>query len=172
MEHDVGHRNEDHRLTAFRQGLVVFGQSAVLAEPGERPFHDPALGQNDELVRLVALDDFDRAAEPAPHPIHELTRIPAIGEDQPQPPEPSSQLLDQQPGPLAVLDIGRMHDQGHDQPQGVDDQVALSPQDLLARVVPTIPPFSAVLTDWLSRIPTLGVGFLPVFRRTWARRRS
>jgi hypothetical protein len=38
----------------------------------------------------------------------------------------------------------------------VDENVALAPLDLFVRLVPTDPPFSVVLTDWLSIIPALG----------------
>jgi hypothetical protein len=34
-----------------------------------------------------------------------------------------------------------------DQSQGVDDDMALAAVDLLARIVPTVPPFSVVFTD-------------------------
>ena len=81
-------------------------------------------------------------------------------------------LLNDQSAAVAVLDIGWMNDQRHDQPERVDEDVALAPRYLLARVVATIPPFAAVLTDWLSRMPTLGVGFFPTFLRTRSRSRS
>ncbi len=172
MEHEVGHRNQDHSFTGFRPGLVVLGQSAVLAEPGEGALHDPALGEDDKTVGRVAFHDLDRAKKPTTGPVYELARIGAVRKDQLQSAKPCTQLPNQELGPVAVLDIRGMHDQRHDQPQRVDDHMTLAAQDFLARVVPTIPPFSAVLTDWLSRMPTLGVGFFPAFRRTRARSRS
>ncbi len=172
MDHQVGHGDEDHGLAAVWQSLVVFGQSAVLAQPCEGALHDPALGQDDETVGRRAFDDLDKAEEPTAGPVYELARIAAVGKDQLQSTKPRTQLPDEELGPVAVLDIRGMHDQRHDQPQRVDDQMALAAQDFLARVVPPVPPFSAVLTDWLSRMPTLGVGFFPAFRRTWVRSRS
>jgi hypothetical protein len=59
-----------------------------------------------------------------------------------------------------------MDNQRHDQTDGIDDQMTLAAKDFLARVVPAIPPFSAVFTDWLSMMPTLGLGLRPAFRRT------
>jgi hypothetical protein len=73
---------------------------------------------------------------------------------------------------VAILNVGRMDDQCHDEAQRIDDQMPLAALYFLARVVAARPPFSAVLTDWLSRMPTLGVGFLPAFVRTRARSRS
>ena len=169
MNHQVYHSDLDHAFTALRQCLVVLGQSAVLAEPGEGALHDPSLRQHDEPVQLRALDDLDRAKKPAAGPVHELARIAAVGKDQSQPTKARAQLLNDKSAAVAVLDIGWMNDQRHDQPERVDQDVSFSPGYLLARVVAAIPPFAAVLTDWLSRMPTLGVGFLPTFLRTRAR---
>jgi hypothetical protein len=44
-----------------------------------------------------------------------------------------------------------------DQPEGVDQQVALAAVDLLDGIVAAFgPPFLVVLTDWLSRMAALG----------------
>jgi len=124
------------------------------------------------VVQRRTLDDLDEAAVPAAGPVDESAGVPTVGEDQLHTPEACTQLMDQQHSPIAILNVGRVHDEGHDQAERIDDQVTLAPQYFLARIVPPRPPFSAVLTDWLSRIPTLGVGFLPALRRTSLRRRS
>ena len=49
------------------------------------------------------------------------------------------------------MDHHRQH-----QAQRVYDDVPLAAVDLLARVVSTRPPFSVVLTDWLSKIAAVG----------------
>jgi len=172
MEHQVRHGDEDHGLAMLRQGLVVFGQSTVLAEPGEGAFHDPALGQDDESPAGVSLHDLDNAAAPAADPMQEPPGIAGIGKDHLQATQASAQVLEQQPGAIAVLEVGRMHHQRHDQPERVDEQMPLAPVDLLGGVEAAIPPFAAVLIDWLSRMPTEGVGFRPAFRRTCPRSRS
>lgn len=172
MNHQVYHSDLDHAFTALRQGLVVLGQSAVLAEPREGALHDPAFGENDKAMGRLAFHDLDRSKKPTAGPVYELARIATVRKDQLQSAKPRTQLPDQELGPVAVLDIRGMHHQRHDQPQRVDNQMTLAAQDFLARVVSPSPPFSAVLTDWLSRMPTLGVGFFPAFRRTRARSRS
>ena len=172
MDHQVDHGKEDHGLAVLRQGLVVFGQATVLAEPGEGAFHDPALGQDDESPGRVSFHDLDNATAPAADPMQELPGIGAVGKDHLQPTQASAQVLEQQPGAIAVLEVGRMHHQRHDQPERVHDQMPLAAVDLLGGVEAAIPPFSAVLIDWLSRMPTEGVGFRPAFRRTWPRSRS
>ncbi len=57
---------------------------------------------------------------------------------------------------IAVLHTGGRHDHREDQPEGIDEDMALAPLDLFARVIAVDPPFSVVLTDCLSRIPALG----------------
>ena len=172
MNHQVDHGNADHGLAALDQSFVVFRQSPVSTQPGERPFHNPSFGQNFKGVHSIALHDLDDPPIPSRRPIHEASGITAVREDEFQTPESSAQSFHQQLAAVAILDVGRVHDQGQDQPQRVHDQMPLTPLDLLARVVPARPPFSAVFTDWLSMMPAEGVGFFPAFRRTWARRRS
>ena len=172
MNHQIDHCNADHRLAALRERLVVFGQAAVLAQPGKGALHDPAFGEDLEGVCHVAFDDLHEAARPAADPIDEFSGVRAIGEDQLHPPKARSQLADHQLAAVAILDVGRMHDQRDDQSERVDDQMTLATLDLLGRVEPAVPPFSAVLTDWLSMMPTLGLRVLPALRRTLARSRS
>jgi hypothetical protein len=47
-------------------------------------------------------------------------------------------------------------DHGEDQAERVDQDVPLPPGDFLAPVVTSGPPFSVVLTDWLSMIAAEG----------------
>src|SRR5487761_1791111 len=58
-QHDADHGETDEGHDGARVSLEVARQAAVVADPRERTFHDPALGQDDELVQLGALDDFD-----------------------------------------------------------------------------------------------------------------
>ena len=172
MNHQIDHGNEDHTFTTAWQRLVVFGQSTVFSEPRKGPFYNPAFRQHHESADRLTRDDLDITTEPAAHPMHELPRIAAVREDQLQSAEACAQLTEEQLAAVAILKVRGMHEQGDDQPEGVDDQMTLATAYLLARIVPPVPPFSAVLTDWLSRMPTLGVGHLPACRRTRERRQS
>ncbi len=148
----------------------VFGEPSILAQPGERSLNNPSLGKDDKLVRLRAFDDFDDPAVPANRPIHKLAGITAIGPNHFKAPPSRTQLPDQQLAAVTVLDVGRVNHQREDQPERVNDDMALAPLGFLARIVPSVAPFSAVLTDWLSMMPALGVGLRPSSIRT--RRRS
>ena len=170
VNHHIDHGNSYHGFAALNQRLIVFGKPSILAQPGERSLNNPSLGKDDKLVRLRAFDDFDDPAVPADRPIDKLAGITAIGPDDLKAPPSRTQLPDQQLAAVTVLDVGRVNDQREDQAERVNDDRALAPLGFLARIVPSVAPFSAVLTDWLSMMPALGVGLRPSSIRT--RRRS
>lgn len=172
MNHHIDHRDEDHGFAAVGESLVVLRQSPVSSEPREGAFDDPSLGKHDEFPHFGSLHDLDRAAIPSRSPTHEPACIATIGEDDLQPPKTRAQLFDEKLAAIAVLNIGGMNDQRQDQAERVHDDVALAAMRLLAGVVAARPPFPAVLTVWLSMIPTLGVGFLPTRRRSCSRSAS
>ena len=121
-------------------------------------------------MRVRTFDDFDDSAVPANRPIDKLPGVTAIGPDHFKAPPSRTQLLDEQLTAVTVLNVGWVNDQREDQTERVNDDMALAPLGFLARIVSSVAPFSAVLTDWLSMMPALGVGFRPSSIRT--RRRS
>jgi hypothetical protein len=52
-------------------------------------------------------------------------------------------------------------DHAEQQARGIDPDVPLPAPDLLGRVVAAGPPFSVVLTLWVSMIAAVGLGSLP-----------
>jgi len=172
MKHQVDHCQIDHGFTAGWLGLVVLAQPTVLAEPAKGPFHHPAPGQHHKAMQLVTLDNLNDPPECAVGPIHKCPGIAAINPDSLQPPETFAEFLQHKSPSIAILDVGRVHHHDQDQAEGVNEQVPLTPRNLFSGVITTIPPFSAVLTLWLSRIAALGVGLCPALRRTCSRRRS
>ena len=170
MEHHIDHGDTYHGFTALNQRFIVFGKPAVLPKPCKCSFNDPSLGKDDKLVRIRSFDDLDDPAIPANRPVHKVSSVTAIGPDNFKAPPSRTQLLDQQLAAITVLDVGRVNDQRKDQAERVNNDMALAPLGFLARIVPSVAPFSAVLTDWLSMMPALGVGLRPSSIRT--RRRS
>jgi hypothetical protein len=67
----------------------------------------------------------------------------------------------QQDAAVAILDIGRVNDGVEQQTQRIYEKVALLALDLLARIIAmridTRPPFSALLTLWLSMMAAVGL---------------
>jgi hypothetical protein len=104
--------------------------------------------------------------------LDELSCVSSIGPDELKSAESFAQAFEDQFSAVAVLHGGFVDDDGDNQAECVDDNVAFSPVDLLARVISAKPPFSVVLTDWLSMMAALGVGLRPQARRTCSRKVS
>ena len=169
----MDHGQVDHRFAAFRQCLVVLAQPTVAAEPSKGSLDDPALGQNLKACHIVAaFDDLQDPVAQFLRPIDQFPGVPAVGPNQLEAAELPDQFSQHQFGPVAVLDMGGMHDHGQEQAHGVYDDVSLAPVDLLAGIVAARPPFSAVLTDWLSMMAAEGLGLRPSWTRTFRRRAS
>ena len=141
--------------------VLTFGETVIHVDPVSREADYATMPKAD--VILITHGHGDHLDPEA---------IAAVREDQLHSSEACTQLTNQQLAAIAILGVGRMHHQGDDQPQRVDDQMPLAARDLLTRIVTAVPPFSVVLTDWLSMMPTLGTGFLPTSRRTCPRSRS
>jgi hypothetical protein len=88
-----------------------------------------------------------------PPPLQFATRCGPIGPDQFEPREAPAYLVEDQPGPVAVLDRVRVDDDARRQSFDVDQGMNFPTLDLLAGVVTDLvvftAPFSADLTDWL-----------------------
>lgn len=169
----MGHGQVNHCFAAFRECLVVLAQTTITTEPSKGSLDDPALGQNLKAGRIgAAFDDLQDPVAQLAGPVDQSARVAPIGPNQLEPGELPHQLGQHQLGPVAVLEIGGMHDDGQKQAQGVYNDVPLASLDLLAGVVAARPPFSAVFTDWLSMIAAEGVDFRPSWMRTFWRRAS
>src|SRR5207244_13339337 len=72
--------------------------------------------------------------------------------------------------PFPYTTLFRSHRDRQDQPQRVDRQMPLASVHLLARIIAARPPFSVVLTLWLSITPALGLSSRPAAWRTFVRR--
>ncbi len=83
-----------------------------------------------------------------------------------------SEDLQQRLRPVAVLHTRSGDDDGQQQAERIDEDVAFAAFDLFVRIKAANPPFSVVLTDWLSMIPALGWRCLPVAVRTSPRNKS
>ncbi len=95
-------------FTALGQLLVVLGQAAVAAEPGQRPFHPPANREQDEAHLLGQLADHDHPpAEVSLDPVLELTSVGAVDPDQLKPWELAIRADQQVEAAVPILHVGR-----------------------------------------------------------------
>jgi hypothetical protein len=143
--------------------LPIFGQAPASVEPGDGAFDDPSFGQYDEGMQFVALNDFDDPVA-ALGGCQRSTRsaITRVCEDACDEREQSSRMLvEDEGGPVPILDIGRMHRGAQQQAERIYENVALLALDLLSRIVAmridARPPFSALFTLWLSMIAAEGL---------------
>ena len=155
----MNHSYVDPGLRCIGQSFVVLAQPTAPAEPRECSFNHPSSRQHLKVVAVPgAFDNLEGPACQGPDPLDQLSSIASIGPDQPHAGKPPYQFIDDQLRSISILDIGRMHHHRQQQPHGIHNDVSLSTVDLLASVIATRPPFSVVLTDWLSMMAALGVG--------------
>jgi hypothetical protein len=152
--------------------LEVFGQSAAAADPGEGTLDDPAFGENDEAVQLIALDDLQRPGAGLGDSVGRLRALIAgIGEDTfDEGKQPACTPVEDQPSAVAILHVGRVDDDVQQEAERVDKDVPLAARDLLARVIARridrSPPFCAPLALWASMIAAVGLASRPACSRT------
>jgi hypothetical protein len=135
-EHDADHGETDEGGGGSGVTLEVARQAAVVADPGEGALDDPALGQDDEAMQFVALDDF----EPPGAGLGDSgggvrSLVAGIGEDALDEGEPAAGApIENQPRAVAILDIGGMDHDVQEKAERVDENMPLAARDLLARI--------------------------------------
>ncbi len=137
----------DHGFRRVVAEFIVFAESSGPVEPGEGALDDPSFRQHLKGMLFVPFDDLDGVIKHIAGPVDQLARVAAVGEDPGDRVEAAKQLHQHRPRPGSVLDAGRMDHHRQQVSLRIDREVPLSPLDLLARVVTTAPPFSAVLAD-------------------------
>ena len=137
-QHDADHGQPDKGGDGARVALEIARQAAIAADPCQRAFDDPAPGQHDEFVQLVALDDLEHPTTGAgSHSRGAWSLIAGIGEDALDEGEKAAGAsIENQPRPVAVLNIGGMDDDVQQEAERIDKDMALAPGDLLARINP------------------------------------
>jgi hypothetical protein len=172
MQHQAGHRQVNECLRCGGEFLVVFRETSLASQPRKGPLDDPATRQHLKArrgrwwLRVSAtphparrpLDHRDGPAERRFDPVFATSPITRIDPQMGQTRQAAILSVEYQAGAIAVGDVGGMHDSAEDQALGVDQEVAFAPTQFLRPIIAAGPPFSVVLTDWLSRMAALGVG--------------
>src|SRR5260370_14470413 len=111
-EHNADHSEPDEGGDGARVSLEIARQAAIAADPGQRAFDDPALGQDDEFVQFVALDDLDHPMAGAGGGSRDAWSLVAgIGEDALDEGKKAARAsIWNHPRPVAVLNVGGMAD--------------------------------------------------------------
>ncbi len=151
--------------------LEIFGKTTAAADPCERAFDDPSLGQDLEPRHVVATDDFDGPSAGLCQGGGELwPLIVGVGENALDEREHApGAAIENQRRAIAILHVGRMDHGIQEEPQRVDKNVPLAALDLLARIiarwVEREPPFCAPLALWASMMATVGLASFPARSR-------
>ena len=137
-EHDADHGQPDKGGDGARVALEIARQAAIAADPCQRAFDDPALGQDDEFVQFVALDDLDDpSARLCSRQRGASALIAGIGEDlHDEGPQGAGPFVEHKLNAIAVLNVGGMNDDVQQEAKRIDKDMALAPGDLLARIKP------------------------------------
>jgi len=170
-DNDVSHGDINERFARSGACVVVLTQATIRSQPGNRPFHHLASRQHVEArYPMGTLAAVQEPATNALHPFHHLASIAPIGPHHPQVRLLPMEVAHHQPCPVPVLDIGGMHHHRHHHAHGIHQQMACASVEVVASISPARPPFSVVVTDWLSRIAALGAASRPAATRTSVRR--
>ena len=150
----------------------VLGQSPAAVEPGDGPFHDPALWQCDEALDPIgAFDDFgfEMRRDAGQRGAKDRPFVGAVGEQLFKIREEVEQRRQQGVAAVAILNVGGGDDGVQEQPLCIDENVALLALDQLARIeagrIDARPPFSALFTLWLSITQAVGLTSRPICSR-------
>ena len=132
-EHDADHGEADKGGDGSGVALEVAGQTTVAADPCDRALDDPSLGQDNEAVRIAALDDLQGPATGIGNDLlHFRPLVPRIREDALDEGEQTACRAQHLAGTIAILHVGRMDDHAQQEAERIDEDVALASRDLLA----------------------------------------
>src|SRR6266850_1477212 len=129
------------RLGARNRRLEILRQAAVAIEPSQGPFDDPAPRQQLKADSVRgAFDDLDGPLAEFGESFGQVGAVvDTVGEEMAQPGKQLVDGLDDQHGTIAILDIGGVHLGADQQTASIGHNVALTPFDLLGRIVTTRP---------------------------------
>ncbi len=135
-EHDADHGETDESRHRSRVALEIAGEASVVADPSEGSFDDPPLGQDDEPMQLVALDDLELPGaglddgRRCPHSL-----VGGIGEDAlDEGKEAARASIEDERRAIAILHASGMDDNVHQKTERIDENMPLAARDLLARI--------------------------------------
>jgi hypothetical protein len=136
FEHDADHGKANERGDAVRIALEVARQAPVSADPRECSFDNPSPGENDEAMKIGAFDDLDLPATCGGDSLRHLrSLISGVGEDALDKGKERPRRAQQAACAIAVLNVGGKNAYAEQKAERVNEDMALAPRDLLARII-------------------------------------
>ncbi len=131
-EHDADHGEADERSDGGGVAFEVARQTAVAADPCERPLDDPAFWQNLKSGNVRSPDDLQAPSTGAPNgQCHLASGISAISKNVFDEREQSSGSAQQMESTITILNVGRMNDDIQQEAQRVQAAIACVRKALL-----------------------------------------
>lgn len=134
----------------------------MATQPTEGSLHNPSTWEHMETCHLIGsfhnLQFEWGTGSQRGNPLEKFPGISAIGPNEPDAQEAVAYPSEKQFGSISVLYVGCMDDYSNNQSECVYEQMPFATVDFLAGIISMEPPFSVVLTDWLSMIAALGSG--------------
>jgi len=134
-EHETDHGEAHEGGDGAGIALEVAREATVAADPGEGALNDPALGEDFEVMEIGALDDLQLPVSGGcQRGLCLRSLIAAIAIDQLDEGEQSARTPQYGDHTIAILYVGGMDDDAQQEAERIDEDVALAPRDLLARI--------------------------------------
>src|SRR3978361_2225604 len=162
-DHQPDGRPAQERQAVAVQTFPVLGQAAAPVEPRDGPLDNPALGQHHECAGVGSLDDLhvDLLTNLVQTLLEFRALIAAVSVKLQQKRKQAEQCAHQEYAAVAILDIGGMDNGGPQHALFIYQDMALRALELFARIIAMRidrdPPFSALLTLWLSMMAAVGL---------------
>src|SRR5690606_18639531 len=171
-KHKMRHRQIDKTFRDSRKLFKILAQASEAVQPTQSPFHNPAFGQNFKSSLFSTTSNFGFNSKDLLTPMHQCIAGIAAVKNEPLQSIPQRQALQHPPARDFVLFIGWMHQHPQQPSLRIHRYLSLAAFLALVRVKSTSPLFSAVCTDWLSTITTLGSASRSSSRRIMVRKAS
>jgi hypothetical protein len=115
--------------------LVLAGEASAAVHPGESRLDDPATRLGDKAaLEIDPADDLDREPQDPAHGLHDAAGVALVGPQMAEPGAAGGGSAEQPGQRRPILHAGRGDQHGHQQAQGVHDDVAFDAVDLLGAV--------------------------------------
>jgi len=135
-EHEADHGETDEGRHGSRITLEIAGEPSVAADPSEGSLDNPSLGQDDETMQLIALDDLKCPGAGLGDGCGGLGSLVAgISEDAlDEGKEAARASIEDKRRAVAILYIGGVDDDIQQEAERIDENMPFSARDLLARI--------------------------------------
>lgn len=135
-EHEADHSETDEGCRGSRIALEIARKSSVAADPGEGTLDNPSLGQDDEAMQVIALDDLKCPGAGLGDGRGGFgSLIAGISEDALDEGKQATRTsIEDKRCAVAILYIGGVDDDIQQEAERIDEDVPLATRDLLARI--------------------------------------